>query len=262
MRVAFQDAYDEIVLKGGARASATFSSWKADTRYAPEVVPFVCTFDQDYIFSVKRSEFEAIRQTIESDEREHALFGVASSDNISLTKNLNTSWAFIQLFHRYVQEKRDIPTWLEWRDWLLRDAMNLFAAPVLSRVRFKALNEEAREEIRKGLRWRLGNAYYSCLRELDVLIRLRDEHKINAKYHVLADALFRVDYWNGNKTACLFVSNNEMKAAQEGRKLRPGQFLDSPPFVHYEAVMEKQHTYGKLHLATDGTVAGIAAALR
>ena len=204
-----------------------------------------------------------MQETIESDENEHALFGVRKSDDKALTKNLNASWAFVQLFHKYVEEERRLPTWLEWRCWLATVAKDLFAIPVAREFRFTSLAQEERDAKRRGLRWRLGNAYYSCMREVDVLIRLRDEHGIHVKYHVLADALFRVDYWLGTQTMSLFVNNAEMKSPSEGgRKKRPSMYLASPPFINHEAVMEKQHTYAMLHLASNSTVAKIADALR
>ncbi len=263
MRVTLHDVRQELIVPGGRKAQYAFDAWKIDRRYSGEVVPFVVSFDQEYLFTIKRTQFDEVKAVIESNPREHALLGVSSSDNIALTKNLNTPWAFVQLFHRYLQERQSLPTWLEWRDWLRNDAKDLFAVPASRRVHFGRLDEFGKEAIKRGLNWRLGNVYYSCMRELDVLIRLRDEYELPVKYHILADALFRVDYWRGLRTACLFVSNDEMKAAQAGRKDRPAKFLAKPPFEeHYEAVMEKQHTYGNLHLATDKTVAGIAAALR
>ena len=262
MHVSFSDVVDEIVIPGGKVASAKLEEWRNDHRYAREVVPFVTSFSQDFMFVATRAEFDTVAAIIEADENQHALKGVSRADNIPLTKNLNSSFAFIHLFHRYVQQKRRIPTWLEWREWLRTEAASMFAIPVSRTIRFDRMDKAQKTAVKKGLTWRLGLAYYSCMRELDVMLRLRDLYGLNVRYHVLADALYRVDFWLGTKTVCLFVSNDEMKAAQTGRKPRPGQFLTSPPFSHYEAVLETQHTYGVLHPATDKAVEKIARFLR
>lgn len=262
MEVSFRDAFNEIVVPGGPKALAKFKEWSADPRYQTTVVPFVTNLTHRRLFAVDRPAFEAVRAVIESDEREHALYQVHKSDDGPDTKNLNPSWAFVQLFHKYVEEEPQLPTWLQWREWLATTAKSLFAIPVSRQLRFRHIDEERREAARRGLRWRLGNAYYSCMRELDVLIRLRDDYGIHARYHVLADALYRVDYWVGTKTMSLFINNSEMKAPElGGRKERPSVYLSSLPMVNLEAVLEKQRTYGNLHLASDAALAVIAAAL-
>lgn len=56
--------------------------------------------------------------------------------------------------------------------------------------------------------WRLGNAYYSCLRELYVLAVLR-EAGVPAEYHVIADALFRADFRAGETIISLYVRGTD-----------------------------------------------------
>lgn len=151
MLVTFNDAYDELVARGGTHAITAYNNWTHDSRYAKEVVPFVQSFDQSYIFNVTRKEFDTVKRTIESDEKQHALLGVSSSDNIPETKNLNSPWAFIQLFHRYIEEKQRVPTWLEWRDWLRGQAKHLFALPVAQSIQYASLNKEKQAAVSRGL---------------------------------------------------------------------------------------------------------------
>ena len=105
---------------------------------------------------------------------------------------------------------------------------------------------EAAEEARW---WRLGNAYYSMLRELYVLAVLR-QAGLPVEYHVIADALFRVDFWVGDVVISLFVTNPEFRdATGAGRKELPSSILsDCDAFSFVELPRLARREYGTVHL--------------
>ena len=111
--------------------------------------------------------------------------------------------------------------------------------------------------------WRLGNAYYSLLRELYVLAVLRDAG-VPAEYHVLADALFRVDLWAGETVISLFVENERYKdASGAGRKLLPRSILsDHPGFRFVDMPRLTRREYGTVHLPAPGEIKRFAQTAR
>jgi hypothetical protein len=97
--------------------------------------------------------------------------------------------------------------------------------------------------------WRLGNAYYSTLRELYVLAVLR-QAGLPAEYHVIADALFRADFWLGDIVISLFVANAQYRdGGGAGRKQLPRDILgDCPDFTFVDMPRLTRREYGTVHL--------------
>lgn len=87
------------------------------------------------------------------------------------------------------------------------------------------------------MRWRVGNYYYSFLREIHVISVLR-QRGIDVRFHPLADALFRVDAWSGHTALSLYVGNKEFKRGdEEGRKWRTEEILDGAgPLFSFETI--------------------------
>lgn len=107
--------------------------------------------------------------------------------------------------------------------------------------------------------WRLGNAYYSLLRELYVLAVFRDLG-VSAEYHVIADALFRADFWSGDTVISLFVVNEQYRsAAGGGRKRHPREILgDFAGFRFADLPRLTRHEYGTVHLPSRDEIAAFA----
>lgn len=97
--------------------------------------------------------------------------------------------------------------------------------------------------------WRLGNAYYSTLRELYVLAVWRCMGQ-PVEYHVLADALFRADFWVEDTVISLFVINAQYRdGGGAGRKPHPAEILgDCAAFRFAELPRVTRHEYGTVHL--------------
>ncbi|WP_143740071.1 hypothetical protein [Micrococcus luteus] len=102
-------------------------------------------------------------------------------------------------------------------------------------------------------------AYYSFLRELYVLVQLRDRG-VDLKVHPLADALFRVDAWKAGAVVQLFVKNEKYRQGDHGRKPKPAELLGSQ-FRYSEIVMDRQHVFGQLHVPSQASLDAAAEAL-
>ncbi len=78
------------------------------------------------------------------------------------------------------------------------------------------------------MRWRIGNYYYSFLREIHLLSILR-ETGLDLLFHPLADALFRVDAWLGDLVLSLYVGNARYRTVTgTGRKLAAREIRIQP----------------------------------
>jgi hypothetical protein len=267
VQVSFADCYREIVERVGSAAKAAYDEWRSDPTKA-DVVSYVTHFTHSYLFAIEPKEFEEVRQRMASSRREHALEGAEKEDETQDSEGLENSWAYVQLFYRFIEEKRCVPSWLEWRRWLATEVPALLVGPLKTKFDWDSRSPEQRSALRRSLRWRIGNAYYGTMRELNVLIRLR-AMGIPVKYHVLADALFAVDCWNNDNIVSVFVGNATMKDAKGGgRKRRPQDRLGNakPPFAFHDITLRiargEGNRYGILYLADDQSIRRVAEALK
>ncbi len=117
--------------------------------------------------------------------------------------------------------------------------------------------------VRDAVRWRVGNAYYSFLREIYTVVRLR-AMGIDLRVQPLADALFRVDAWVGRKVVSLRVGNKKFRQGESaGRKTRPEQLLaDVLPRFEFSAIELSPATkVGRVHLPSAEHIHQAAAGL-
>lgn len=115
-------------------------------------------------------------------------------------------------------------------------------------------------DAREAMWWRLGNAYYSMLRELYVISVLR-QGGWPVEYHVIADALFRADFWLGDTVVSLFVANAHYRDGRgRGRKLSARDVLgDCPDFRFVDMPRPTLHEYGTVHLPKRDSIEEFAA---
>ncbi|MEV5597606.1 hypothetical protein [Streptomyces sp. NPDC052496] len=173
-------------------------------------------------------------------------------------------FAMVHLFHFALERKGGLFSYGEFREFCRDDEDG------------KGFSREARDKVNcladsagctlqaavNAMKWRVGNAFYSFLRELYLIARLREEG-LDARIHPLADALFRVDAWCGRTTVEMYVANSLFKGGQGGRKPRPETYLeDQEGFSFVRLEMQKQHAFGRLHLPTDEEVGRCIADLR
>ena len=104
---------------------------------------------------------------------------------------------------------------------------------------------------RPGLTCKIGleKAHYSFLRGQWIQAYLR-EHGVSTRQHPLADALFAVDGWTGDKVISLYIGNRSYRAANGGRKHPPRDPLRGthPPFTFSYLELSATHRFGKVHL--------------
>jgi len=117
-------------------------------------VPFVENFAHSYIYELGPESVRSI-----AERSSHALGDVESHEQLPVIENFHTPFALEHLFHWYVEKHRAVPTWREFRNWMVAGE----AAPhwyLLLRSQIGANpGEQKRRAWSRAARWRLGKFY-------------------------------------------------------------------------------------------------------
>jgi hypothetical protein len=260
-RTSFADAYSAFVENGGERAAGIYREWemRADLR-AAGVIDFVKGFTHERLYRIDRDELNrVVAQT------KHPLRDIwprkrkRDQEAVDLVADADVPWSFMQVFHMYL-EAHGLPTWQAFRSFLAGDGIEYIWGPYKRQLNFDADPEdvEHRSLVSDGTAWRLGNMYYSALREIDILVSLR-EKGIMANYHVLPDALFAADFWCGNRIASVYIQNPDFKSVDgSGRKGRPQEIFRDTRFTCRDFAIIKQKVAGHYWPVSSATVDKIA----
>jgi hypothetical protein len=187
------------------------------------------------------------------------------ADAVRPVANWHPNFPIVHSLYSATEHLRRPPLWDElitmWREeGPLRHMLGL---PARRAVNAAIADGYSPAEAEEAMWWRLGNAYYSLLRELYVLAVLR-EAGVPAEYHVLADALFRVDFWAGDTVISLFVENERYKNASGGGRKLPARSIlgDHPSFRLVEMPRLTRREYGTVHLPAPGEIKRFAQSAR
>lgn len=240
------------------RAAAELSRWRA----LPGKEPVVGFAEQmqtvaAYQVSPEQVEFacEATRHALEGPEGRRLRRSVGES--IAEVANWYPNFPIVHSLYWAVEHLQRPPLWDEfialWRE--KEPARTMLGVPAARAVTAAEQAGRSRADAEEAMWWRLGNAYYSLLRELYVLAVLRDSGR-PVEYHVLADALFRVDFWLGDTVISLYVANERYRDARgAGRKLTAGSLLsDFTGFRFVEMPRLTRREYGTVHLPARGEI--------
>ncbi|MHB8462586.1 MAG: hypothetical protein ACYDA1_08070 [Vulcanimicrobiaceae bacterium] len=259
MHVTYADAYDLLVEHGTNESRKKFSEWEARPDLcAAGVVSFVKSFCHEYLFEISREQFDEVSKLTAHPLGNVSPDVVADKEAIALVEDLDTPWSFMQLFHDYVETHRRLPTWQAFRSWLCGEAKERLWQPYQEMLDWKSLSSDQRKVVGRGIAWRLGNAYYSALREVDILISLRDAD-VQLSYHILADALYAVDFWSAAHLISVYIPNARYKDdGHGGRKARPDVIFRDSAFDYDDFAIRKQRVHGKYWPVSATTAVQIA----
>lgn len=243
-------------------AEVAYRAWQTDDRYRSSVVPFVLNHR---VVTAYRLTNDDMLQACAATELlyGHALGEVrkAKAERVVPIRDWNPPFAFTQVLHHLLEQMDSIPTWPDFVRYirraeegrrLLGNEAGLAVEAARACVDGAGNPRWTAQEINDALRWRLGNAYYSFLRELDVLIRLR-ARGLDARMHPLADALFRVDAWIGNTVLSIRIGNPRYRHGHEGRKKEARRLLAGAPrpFAFEPIELPNDARRGKAYLAPE-----------
>jgi hypothetical protein len=195
---------------------------------------------------------------IAADGSKHALGEIKKSDvdQVPEIRDWHPDFAFIHLLHFVTEEAGALlPFDAFIHHQIFKDALYDDIRKQIQRVAGHDKHIEALAK--KAVRWRVGIAYYSFLKEQYVISLMRSEG-INVKQHPLADALFRVDCWAAETNIDLYVTNPlfRSRGGSAGRKVKSAELLAdaAPPFKSVILECETRHTFGDVHLPDESDV--------
>lgn len=248
-----ETTYDAAVahLARGPAARRELEAWRSRPGKAP-VVAFARELTSRRLYDVSPAMVEdACARTTHALARDDGTGlrrGVAES--VEPIVDWHPNFPIVHTLYFAIERFGRPPLWHELREFWRTDeqARAMLGAPARQHVQEAIRAGAPAADAEEAMWWRLGNAYYSCLREVYVLAVLR-EAGVPAQYHVIADALFRADFWAGDTIISLYVANAKFRAGATGRKRSARSLLgDVPSFRFADMPRLTQHRYGTVHL--------------
>ncbi|MBB2914648.1 hypothetical protein FHS43_005960 [Streptosporangium becharense] len=239
------------------------ADWRATPAKMYTVVPFVEAHETSFVYQLGPGDVEHVCRTTD-----HALGEVkrANAERVRAIVDWHPDFAFMHVLHYTVEATRELPTWQRFNEFAHDDpqANSMLWRPAQEEVqRVTSSFGISRTIVRDAMRWRVGNAYYSFLREVYVVTHLRAAG-LDVRVHPLADALFRVDFWCGRTACSLLVQNSKFHKDDQGRKRQTSELLSgaTPPFQFHKIQLEKASKFGVVHLPSAEQVKIAAQQLR
>ncbi len=258
-----QTTYGDVIshfVSRSARAQRELARWRNQPDKRAAVVPYVEGAVTRAAYSVTPADVEtACRET------EHALGRVsrAVAESVPEIVDWHPAFAFHHVLHHVLETKGSVPTYQ-----LLRRAARdsplvaaMLAEPARNAVSGAVLAGHDRAAAAAAVRWRVGNAYLSFMRELYVLATLRADG-VDARYHVLADVLLRVDLWVAQTCVSLHVANRKFRQGASGRKTPAAAIIGDGPFTFALLELAPRREFGTVHLPKRGEILRAVEALR
>lgn len=214
MFIGFEHCQEELFPGLNEKGVQTFDSWLKRPGLRETVVPFVTEFRHEKLFEFQMSDYE---QVVAASG--HALGDVQSGEQMKEVENYWTPYALQHLFHDLIETKGILPTWEDFSSWVKTDVKSRYLRPLLDHFGYRNMDAAERLKLGRAIRWRLGKFYYSAMREIELMIRVKQEFGIQLRYHLLADVLLRVDFWSGRALVCVWFSNPKYRSQDAGRKV-------------------------------------------
>lgn len=264
----FEGAYVETLAQDVLQQFCTsrgtqriFQRWREDPRRTL-VAPVVLGHRVSKLY-----ELDADDVTEVCERTEHALGNVQRGDGeaVRAIVDWHPDFAFTHMFHVCMERRASLPTYEEFREFTDGDQLGwqMLGTPSRRKVH-EVIDSGVPDSLaRAAMRWRVGNAYYSFLREVYTVVELRGRG-VDLRVHPLADALFRVDSWVGRKALSLRVGNKKFREGEQfGRKTPAEEILaDILPPLQFESIELRPATvFGRVHLPSSGHLDTAAATL-
>jgi hypothetical protein len=233
-----------------SRTQRIYKAWHQDPRRA-QVVPVVMGHQSQLIYELTPDDVRSVcRRT------EHALGEVrrAEGESVKALVDWHPNFAFTHMFHVCMEQAHALPTYQEFRNFANCSDLGweMLGGPARGKVSEVVTEGVSRCTARAAMRWRVGNAYYSFLREVYTVVELRSRG-VDLRVHPLADALFRVDAWVGSKALSLLIGNRRYRHGEGGgRKVLPENLLADvyPPLEFEKIELQPADEFGRVHLPT------------
>ncbi len=261
----------DIVEPGGSTAADSLAEWlKRRHGVDPglqEVHDFILSFKERLLYRLQISDLETVtywpvKRYGPTDPR-HALGDMKAADgNIGEVQNFKTPWTYAYIFHDLMERLGHVPSWPETIAHLRGDGRPHLLDPFERHFDYPKQSNDFKTRYNTALRWRTAVAYYSFIREIDLIVRLRRDHHLPIKFNLLADAQFKIDLWCGRVLIALLISNPKFNKGNQGRKIRAPEMLDITGFESIKIELPKPKTFGLPDLVPPDAILKIAHDIR
>lgn len=181
-----------------------------------------------------RGRFEASRQTVlyrlaPSDvtkvmnATDHALGWMKGPESrlrhLKKIANATPPYPVMLLLHDLLESLGRVPTWSDFSEYLFANP-DLCMASLWKAADLGPQTEEDGWASQKlgAIRYRLGNFYYSFLREIHLIVVLRRVHGLDVRYHPLLDAEWKIDAVCSDFLIELYIYSVHYKGSKTARK--------------------------------------------
>ncbi|WP_304452096.1 hypothetical protein [Nocardiopsis sp. YSL2] len=206
--------------------------------------------------------YKLVPSEIRSLTSEHALGNLRPRQGykVKLIRDWRPDFAFSHVFHFHLEERGRMFSFEEFRDWSSLDEFRpTLYTPAREKITEAVKNGCSEQDARNSMRWRIGIAYYSFVREMYVVSRFR-ELGLDARFHPLADALFRTDTWIGSTSVALYIKNGVFRDGDAGRKPPAEDVVggEESGLRFIQLQIPTQRIWGKAHFPDDRAVEACA----
>lgn len=236
------------------KAERLFRQWRGNPRQR-HVSDFVMGHTASVLYSLRPEDVQAV-----AARSDHPLGDIrkADADSVRAVVDWRPDFAFAHVFHYVLEATGGMYTFQDFRDFCMSDdqarAMLTDHAQEIVKMACgdRYGDRAARTLARNAVQWRVGNAYYSFLREAYTIAVLRAAG-LDVHAHPLADALFRVDSWIGRTIVSIYIRNSKFRDGSVGRKSPVESILRGadPAFTFAELRLDVQHAFGRVHMPAD-----------
>lgn len=204
---------DVIELLGQSlRARHELEEWK---RRRPQVSAHVLRHVTALPYTLTPDDVQRVARSTE-----HALGNVKRA-NVEghPIENWSPEFALVHVLHYAIEKRQALLTYQEFRHFCATDELvrDMLWNPACEEIHVHIERGLSPQHTHDAMRWRVGNAYYSFLREMYILVYIRAAG-IPLQVHPLADALFRVDGWFDHTVVAMYVQNRRFRDGDSGRK--------------------------------------------
>jgi hypothetical protein len=242
------------------RARALLRRWQEDPD-RPQVARMVTAHTTKVLYRLRPADIEATCAA-----SNHPLGDIRKevATAVQPVVDWRPDFAFTHVMHLAVEKLGGLPTFTDFACFCRDDPAGVAALGNPSRqIREQACQRGyPAADVSQAIRWRIGLAYYSFVREIYTITVLRGSG-IDVRAHPLADALFRVDAWTGRTVLSLYIRNAAFRDGALGRKPRAADILAGaqPPFRHEELRLPVRHEFGRVHLPEPAQIRALAGRL-
>lgn len=229
------------------RASTLLQRWQADPARS-QVPRVVLRHTARVLYELEPSGVETVCKATE-----HPLGDISKKTAMAVQPIVDwrPDFAFTHVMHLSMEAMGALPTFQAFARFCAEDPLGRAALGDPARQARELARRQgyAPEHAVQAVRWRIGLAYYSFVREMYIIAVLRAAG-LDVRAHPLADALFRVDAWTGHTVLSLYIRNSRFRDGARGRKPHTETILAgaSPPFRYEELCLATRHEFGCVHL--------------